>query len=168
VDELDGAILQKLRDDARSTNVEIGRAVNLTEGAVRYRIARMVEDGTIQRYTIVTRPLGPEGVVLIRCAPGRTEEVVTAVRAIASEVFEAAGDYDVGASVERASMEEFNRALDWIRALPGVEATQTLVRLTRFRGRNGSIKDAAPVEGRRDGRTRALPRFSPVRGASGT
>jgi DNA-binding Lrp family transcriptional regulator len=165
VDELDGAILQRLREDARSTNVEVGRAVGLTEGAVRYRIARMIEDGTIQRYTIVTRPLGPEGLVLIRCQAGRTEEVVAAVRTIASEVFEAAGDYDLGASIERATMEELNRTLDWIRAQPGVEATQTLIRLTRFRGRG--VEPADPLnDAKRAQRSRSLPRVAPARGTS--
>ncbi len=132
MDARDRGLLSELRRDARATNAALGARVGLTEGAVRRRIARLRADGTILRYTIVTRPLGSEGLVLIRCRPGRTQEVVGRIRARTEDLFETSGDFDLAASVERDSMEEFNRAIDELRAEPGVEATMTLIRLTRF------------------------------------
>jgi Lrp/AsnC family transcriptional regulator, regulator for asnA, asnC and gidA len=131
VDDIDRTILQRLREDASSTNAAIGAAVGLTEAAVRRRIRRLRSDGTIVRYTVVTQPLGPEGVVLVRCRPGRTPEILKSLQAKASEVFETSGEFDLGAVIEQPTMERFNAELDRIRSLDGVVSTVTLVRLTR-------------------------------------
>jgi Lrp/AsnC family transcriptional regulator of lysine biosynthesis len=131
VDDVDRKLLELLREDAHATNAAIGEKVGLTEAAVRRRIARMRAAGTIVRFTIVTVPLGPEGLVLIRCRPGSTSEVLRFVRERAIEVFETSGEYDVGAFVECSTMDELNRQLDEIRSREGVVSTITLIRLAR-------------------------------------
>jgi Lrp/AsnC family transcriptional regulator of lysine biosynthesis len=131
VDDVDRKLLELLREDARATNAAIGQEVGLTEAAVRRRVARMRANGTIVRFTIVTVPLGPEGLVLIRCRPGSTSDVLRYVRDHATEVFETSGEYDVGAFVECSSMEELNTELDDIRSRDGVVSTITLIRLAR-------------------------------------
>lgn len=175
MDEVDLRLLQLLREDARATNAELGARVGLTEAAVRRRILLRVRDGTIQRFTISTVPLGPEGLVLIRCRPGRTAEILRAVREGATEVFESSGEFDLGAQIERSSMEELNHELDRIRSLEGVESTATLIRLARAGpGAPGPVRDAptaapgaaraaAPVEprGARPG-DRSPPRSRPA------
>lgn len=158
VDDLDGAILRELRRDADLTNAEIGARVGLTEGAVRYRVARLRADGILLRSTVITRPLGPEGLVLIRCRPGQTAGVVERVRAMSSDLFETSGEYDLAAAVEARSMEEFNAALDAIRALPGVEQTATLIRLTRYVGEEPTPPASAPPSA-------PSPRSGPVPGS---
>lgn len=132
MDDTDRRILQLLKEDGRATNAEVGSKIGLSEGAVRHRIARMRSEGTILRFTAVTLPLGPEGLVLVRCRPGRTASILDHVRGRATEVFESSGEYDLGAIIECATMEELNRELDSIRALDGVDATLTLIRLTRW------------------------------------
>jgi Lrp/AsnC family transcriptional regulator for asnA, asnC and gidA len=131
MDDLDRKILQVLREDASLTNGRIGRRVGLTEAAVRRRVSRLRSDGTIVRYTVVTRPLGPEGLVLIRSRPGRTGDILRFVQERATEVFETSGEFDLGAFIEQPTMESFNNELDRLRALDGVVATVTLVRLAR-------------------------------------
>lgn len=131
MDDVDRKVLALLREDGRATNAAIGSRVGLTEAAVRRRIARMRRDGTIVRFTVISAPLGPEGIVLVRCRPGRTGEILGYLRSNATEVFETSGEYDVGAVIEKGSMEEFNRELDRLRALEGVVSTVTLVRLAR-------------------------------------
>ena len=131
VDDVDRKILELLREDARATNAAIGQEVGLTEAAVRRRVARMRADGTIVRFTVVTVPLGPEGLVLIRCRPGSTSEVLRYVRDRSAEVFETSGEYDVGAFIECSTMDELNHELDEIRSLEGVVSTITLIRLAR-------------------------------------
>ncbi len=132
MDDIDRRILQLLKEDGRATNAEVGTRIGLSEGAVRRRIARMRTEGTILRFTAVTRPLGPEGLVLIRCRPGRTASILEHVRNRATEVFESSGEYDLGAIIECGTMEALNVELDTIRSLDGVDATLTLVRLTRW------------------------------------
>lgn len=154
VDDTDREILRLLRADGRATNRAIGQKLGLTEGAIRQRVARMTEEGILLRYTIIARPLGPDGLVLIRCRPGATEQVVERVRTIADDLFETSGEYDLAASVAAESMEAFNRQLDRIRSLSGVEETATLIRLTRFVG-----EPAVPV-GRPSARGAARSRRS--------
>lgn len=114
------------------TNAEIGRHTNLSEGAVRRRIARLQEKGIIVRFTTVTTPLGPEGMVLIRCRPDSTSRVLERVRPLAMEVFETSGEYDLGAILECETMEKLNATLDAVRSSEGVDATLTLIRLSRW------------------------------------
>jgi len=169
VDDVDRKLLELLREDARATNAAIGEEVGLTEAAVRRRVARMRANGTIVRFTIVTVPLGPEGLVLIRCRPGSTSDVLRYVRERATEVFETSGEYDVGAFVECSTMEELNQELDEIRSRDGVVSTITLIRLARamrlppppaISGRRASAE--AAVDGnpgrRRRGRSSPAPR----------
>lgn len=164
MDDLDRRILEGLREDARITNASLGDRVGLTEAAVRRRIRRLTSDGTIRRFTIVTVPLGPEGLVLIRCRPGRTSEILRYVRERATEVFETSGEYDVGALLERSSMEELNQELDRIRGVDGVVATLTLIRLAReFRG-SGPPEPRGPpprVEEREPPKSRSPPAATP-------
>ena len=156
MDDTDREILRLLRADGRATNRAIGQKLGLTEGAIRQRVARMTDDGMLLRYTIIARPLGPDGLVLIRCRPGATEQVVERVRTIADDLFETSGGYDLAASVAAESMESFNRQLDRIRALPGVEETATLIRLTRFVGE--AAVPARRPSGRRVERSRRTRR----------
>lgn len=139
MDDLDVKILQCLREDASSTNRSVGSRVGLTEAAVRRRIVRMRAEGTIVRYTVVTRPLGPEGLVLVRCRPGRTAEILRYLMEHATEVFETSGEFDLGAFIEQPTMERFNAELDRLRSLDGVVSTVTLVRLAR------SVRPMAPT-----------------------
>jgi DNA-binding Lrp family transcriptional regulator len=131
---VDRLILGRLRKEARTSNAAIGGDLDLSEGAVRHRIAQMVAQGIVLRFTVITRPLGPEGLVLLRCRPGATRQVVERMRREVDDLFETSGEFDLGASVEAPTMEEFNQVLDRLRAIPGVESTTTLVRLTRFVG----------------------------------
>jgi len=130
VDRYDREILRWLRADSRITNARLGAAIGLTEGAVRYRISRLLEDGTIRQFTVRTAPLGSEGLVLVRLAPGAGPRVLGRIGTIGSDLFETTGEFDAAVAIERESVEEFNRALDEIRSIPGVEGTATLVRLS--------------------------------------
>lgn len=55
MDELDRAILDVLRRDARTPYTEIAERVGTSEGTVRNRVERMNEDGVIERFTVATR-----------------------------------------------------------------------------------------------------------------
>ena len=55
VDDLDRRILEVLRHDARTPYTEIAERVGTSEGTVRNRVERMVEDGVIERFTVATR-----------------------------------------------------------------------------------------------------------------
>ena len=55
MDELDRAILDVLRRDARTPYTEVAERVGTSEGTVRNRVERMIETGVIERFTVATR-----------------------------------------------------------------------------------------------------------------
>jgi DNA-binding Lrp family transcriptional regulator len=55
MDDLDREILGLLRRDARTPYTEIAAQVGTSEGTVRNRVERLVEDGVIERFTVATR-----------------------------------------------------------------------------------------------------------------
>jgi Lrp/AsnC family transcriptional regulator for asnA, asnC and gidA len=48
MDELDQKLIEALRQDGRTTNVELARALGVSEGTVRTRLARLRADGTLR------------------------------------------------------------------------------------------------------------------------
>jgi DNA-binding Lrp family transcriptional regulator len=55
MDDLDREILSILRRDSRTPYTEIADEVGTSEGTVRNRVERLVEDGVIERFTVATR-----------------------------------------------------------------------------------------------------------------
>ena len=129
VDEIDGKILEILRKDARITNDNIARQVGLTEGAVRNRIKRLIQNETIKKFTIETEHHQAEAVVLIKTETKASKEVLKKIRKYSNRLFETAGQFDVAAFIEAGSIEEINTAVDRLRAINGVASTITLIKI---------------------------------------
>ncbi len=55
MDDLDRQILDVLRRDARTPYTEIAERVGTSEGTVRNRVDRMVDEEIIERFTVATR-----------------------------------------------------------------------------------------------------------------
>jgi DNA-binding Lrp family transcriptional regulator len=54
MDDVDRQILDTLRRDARTPYTEIADDIGVSEGTVRNRVDRLVEDGVIERFTVST------------------------------------------------------------------------------------------------------------------
>ncbi|MEM2891711.1 MAG: Lrp/AsnC family transcriptional regulator [Thermoplasmata archaeon] len=129
MDEIDTRIINLLRENARMKNTEIARHVNLTERAVRARIEKLLRDGVIRRFTVETKPVGVEGIVLIDTQVDKTPAVKEKARQMSDMVFECSGDFDVAVRLRADNLDELNRRVDEIRKLPGVNRTSTLIKL---------------------------------------
>ena len=132
MDQLDAKIIQLLKENSRAKFVHIGKAVGLTEGAVRRRIKNLTKSGVIRKFSIETQS-SAEAIVLIRTepktTPAFTREVVKGLKRVAEKVFEVSGDFDIAASITAANIEELNQKVDEIRKFPHVQNTNTLIRL---------------------------------------
>ena len=128
MDDADRKILRILRGDARTKYVKIAELIGLTEGAVRRRIKKLVEEGAIKRFTVESTEEF-EGIVLVETEPTRTGDATERIRKIATRVFEVSGGYDIAALIQAYTMEELNRKIDEIRNLPYVLNTNTLIKL---------------------------------------
>ena len=59
MDQIDEKILSILREDSRTSFVEIAKVVNLSEAAIRRRVANLLKAGVISKFTIETNT-GPQ------------------------------------------------------------------------------------------------------------
>ena len=135
LDVLDRAIIDQLKQDARASNVFIAEAVGSSEGTVRARIRRLIDDGIIQAFTVRVRGANVRAVVeatvhedvLTRVAA----EEIRATHGVA-EVWEVTGETDLLIIVDVDNTEALNDIIDSIRAAAGTKATRTRVILNEF------------------------------------
>ena len=128
MDETDLKILRILRENSRIKYVQIAKKIGLSEGAVRRRIRKLLDENIIKKFTIETAA-EVEGIVLIKTDPTKTGEAVSKIRKMADKTFEVSGDYDIAAFIQAYTIEELNKKVDEIRKLPSVLSTNTLIRM---------------------------------------
>ena len=134
LDDLSKAIIEQLQEDGRRAYATIGKAVGLSEAAVRQRVQRLVEGGIVQ-IVAVTDPVQVgftrQAMIGIK-AEGDLEALADWLAAIAEVdyVVITAGGFDVLAEVVCEDDDHLLEVLNHkIRALPGVRATETFVYL---------------------------------------
>ena len=134
LDDLSKQIIEKLQQDGRRSYAGIGKAVGLSEAAVRQRVQRMVDAGVMQ-IVAVTDPMqlgfARQAMIGIRCTGDTTRvaEKLAADRSVDYVVL-TAGSFDAIVEVVCADDDELLDLLNTqIRALPEVTSTETLVYL---------------------------------------
>jgi len=134
LDELSKAIIEKLQQDGRRSYAGIGKAVGLSEAAVRQRVQRMVDAGVMQ-IVAVTDPMqlgfARQAMIGIKCT-GDTTKVAQKLAELESVdyVVLTAGSFDAIVEVVCEDDDSLLELLNTqIRALPGVISTETLVYL---------------------------------------
>lgn len=126
-------IIEQLQADGRRSYAEIGRAVGLSEGAVRQRVARLTESGALQ-IVAVTDPaqlgFARQAMIGVRVT-GPISPVADALAGLeaASYVVVTAGVYDILVEVVCADDHELLDLLNTVRATPGVRETETMTYL---------------------------------------
>jgi Lrp/AsnC family transcriptional regulator of lysine biosynthesis len=133
-DETDEKIIELLKLDARASNVAIAKKLGLTEGAVRWRIKRLVEGGVVRRFTVELSGGGSNFAVLMVKCKGETKKMMAAVSSlkIHRDAYEISGEYDGCVILEGASVEEIDRKIDAIRKLREVADTRTYISFRRW------------------------------------
>jgi Lrp/AsnC family transcriptional regulator, regulator for asnA, asnC and gidA len=134
IDGLSKRIIEQLQEDGRRSYAEIGRAVGLSEAAVRQRVQRLTESGAMQ-VVAVTDPmqLGFHRQAMIGLRVGGDSRAVAAelekISAVDYLVL-TAGSFDILAEVVCESDEDLVELLNSrIRSLPGVISSETFVYL---------------------------------------
>src|SRR3954467_5999768 len=101
LDQIDLAILELLREDARRTVTDIAGRVNLSLAPVKRRIERLERTGVIRGYTVVLDPskvtAALEAYTEVRVGPGALDDVMEFVQCVreVQEVSVIAGDPDL-------------------------------------------------------------------------
>jgi len=134
LDDVSKGIIEQLQEDGRRSYAEIGKAVGLSEAAVRQRVQKLTESGVMQ-VVAVTDPMQlgfyRQAMIGIRVT-GDTVRVAEALAALPAVdyVVLTAGSFDVLAEVVCESDEDLIELLNQrIRAIEGVLSTETFVYL---------------------------------------
>ena len=135
VDELDRRMIQLLQRNGRASNARVAREVGVSEGTVRRRLKRLLEEDIIK---VVAFPdpemfgYGTEALVGIQVDPDKTNEVASSLSALqeASWVSVTTGAFDIFTWVTLPSSVELGTFLNTkVRTVPGVRRTETFVNL---------------------------------------
>ena len=134
LDDVSKAIIEQLQADGRRSYAEIGKAVGLSEAAVRQRVQKLTDSGVMQ-IVAVTDPLQlgfyRQAMIGLKVS-GDTRIVADALAAIPAVdyVVLTAGTFDIMAEVVCESDDDLISLLNsQIRHLEGVISTETFVYL---------------------------------------
>ena len=134
LDDVSKAIIEQLQSDGRRSYAEIGKAVGLSEAAVRQRVQKLTDSGVMQ-VVAVTDPMQlgfyRQAMIGIR-ATGDTRVLADQLAAIPAVdyVVLTAGSFDILAEVVCENDDELIALLNsQIRNLEGVSSTETFVYL---------------------------------------
>jgi Lrp/AsnC family transcriptional regulator for asnA, asnC and gidA len=136
MDELDRRIIALLQMDGRASNAKIAREVGVSEGTVRRRLRRLIQEDVVQVVAVPNlEKLGYATTALIglQTGPGRSDMVADSIARLeeAHYVAVTTGAYDVfvWAGLESAeSLGNFLRTK--IGVIDGVQRTETFVNLS--------------------------------------
>jgi Lrp/AsnC family transcriptional regulator, regulator for asnA, asnC and gidA len=133
LDSIAKQIIEQLQQDGRRSYAAIGKAVGLSEAAVRQRVQRLLESGVMQ-IVAVTDPLTlgfrRQTMIGIRCE-GDLERVAEhlAVLDEIDYVVITAGSFDILIEVVCEDDDHLLEILSRVRSVPSVTSTETFVYL---------------------------------------
>lgn len=134
LDEISKQIIEQLQHDGRKSYAEIGKAVGLSEAAVRQRVQKLTESGVMQ-IVAVTDPLrlgfARQAMVGIKCTGDVTAvaEALSQLSAVDYVVL-TAGGFDLLVELVCENDDQLIALLNQrIRTLPGVVSAETFVYL---------------------------------------
>ncbi|RLG87622.1 MAG: AsnC family transcriptional regulator [Thermoprotei archaeon] len=137
IDYIDLQLLKLLKENARMSYAKLANELNISESAVRKRIAKLVKSGIIKKFTIEYELINEiRAAILVKTQPPTpVPEISKKIIKIngVEVVYEVTGDYDILAIVKATGIDIINRCIDEIRSIPGVAGTNTLIVLRSWR-----------------------------------
>ncbi|CAM4074641.1 Lrp/AsnC family transcriptional regulator [Nocardiopsis gilva] len=133
LDDTAKRIIEQLQEDGRRSYAAIGKAVGLSEAAVRQRVQRLLETGVVQ-VVGVTDPMmlgfSRQAMIGVKCN-GDLNEAADELAEVAGVeyVVITAGSFDLLVEVVAADDEQLLEVLTQIRAVPSVTGTESFLYL---------------------------------------
>tara|TARA_B100000959_G_scaffold273029_1_gene323056 strand:- start:1090 stop:1509 length:420 start_codon:yes stop_codon:yes gene_type:complete len=135
-DKVDERIIGYLKEDSRESFVDIGKKLKLSESAVRRRVKNLVDNKTIDKFTI---ELGEENVtsaIVLVSVDSATETSKVSLKLAklngVKTVYEITGQYDITTIMSASSITEINNSIDALRKITGVVDTNTVIILRKI------------------------------------
>ena len=139
LDKTDQAIVAQLQYDGRKPYTDIAAEMGVTEGAVRRRVKRMMDEGILQIVGIVEPQFlewNAAGMIGVSVQAGRVEEVGEQIAQFpeVTYLFMASGGFDLFVEVYCRNREHFVSFLsNELQQIPGVERTESFMILKMFK-----------------------------------
>ena len=129
MDGIDAKIVSILRENARVNFVDIAKTLNVTEGTIRNRVAKLLRERVITRFTIETNSTSASAFIQIQTDAQsdtfKTCELLGKIQGV-ERIWELAGEYDAICKVNSMNLENLNLIVEKIRQTKGVTQTKTL------------------------------------------
>ena len=139
MDELDLAILESLQSDGRRPYTDIAQKLNVSEGTIRNRVSRLIDDKVLRIVGMVdptSLGLNAPAVIGVSVSGGDIEEIAGEIANFAevSYLIMVSGEFDLIVEVlckDRKHLADFLN--NQLRRVAGVERTQTFMALRTFK-----------------------------------
>ncbi|WP_225335023.1 Lrp/AsnC family transcriptional regulator [Halomicrobium urmianum] len=128
MDDLDREILGILRRDSRTPYTEIADRVGTSEGTVRNRVERLIDDGVIERFTIATQTGNVKAMIEVSVDVDVDTHAVSGQIAEWPEVdfvWQVSGEEDIVFVADCADTQGVNDLITQARELEEVVSTKT-------------------------------------------
>ena len=136
----DRALLAALKRNARASITTLAAELGVSRATVQTRLERLVHSGTIRRFTIETAleadPNRIKAVALISLEGPVKRQVVRALKRMPeiTSLHSTNGSWDLVAHIETDSLPGFDRVLNAIRDVSGVQNSETCLMLDQAHG----------------------------------
>ncbi len=131
MDEIDKEIIKILKRDGRTTYIDVGKKVGLSEGAIRKRVKTLTDSGVIKRFTIKVGLVGgAEAITLLSVNPTfPTSDISEVLQKLPNveTIYEITGQYDIAVIISSLDITEVNKCVEKIRQINGVVNTNTMI-----------------------------------------
>jgi DNA-binding Lrp family transcriptional regulator len=131
MDEVDRKLIALLRADARAPVAGLAKTLKVSRGTVQNRVDRMIARGDIVGFTVKARAESEaervRAIMAIAVEGERSGAVLRALRGFpqVERVHMTNGRWDMIAELNTDSLAGFSNALDGIRLIDGISATET-------------------------------------------
>jgi len=140
LDEVDRGIIEHLRENARTTFVDIGKALGVCDATVYNRVKRLMEMGVIKRFTIEVdeTAIGPfaHGFILVNVKSGAVKKVSKQMVEFdrVTQVYEVHGSEDLIVKVGAKNLGKVRSVILKVRGIPDVVQTEFIPVFKTWKG----------------------------------
>ena len=145
MDDLDVNIINLLQLDGRASNAKIAREAGVSEGTIRRRLKKLIEDGYLSVIAIPNLDrlgFATTAMIGIQSEPGMSEKVATTIAELeqAHYVAVTTGSFDVFVWVGTDTAENLGSFLrEQVGVINGVQRTETFVNLSIKKRTSGLV-----------------------------
>ena len=135
MDTLDHQLIGLLRDNARTTVLDMARALGVSRATVQNRMRRLEQEGVILGYTVRLQAPGaqaPIRALMLSQVDGDGDALTPLIQAEPSVrmLHTTNGRWDLIAEIETETLADFDRVLRRIRTISGVANSETSLLLS--------------------------------------